>query len=73
MPLASVCAELDEIALLTRAELQVIRCMRRNGEAPEPEAEARCLAAGIAQIALMITPLQMECLALETAAALTEA
>ena len=69
MHLASVCSELEEIATLTAAEHQVIRVMRRHGEAPEPEAEARCLAAGIAQWALMIRPLQMEALDLETAAA----
>ena len=40
--------------------------MRRNGEAPEPEAEARCYAAGIAQWALLITPLRLEALELET-------
>ena len=67
MPLSSVCEELHQIALLTAAEAQIIRCMRRNGEAPEPEAEARCYAAGFAQIALMIRPLQMEALELETA------
>ena len=66
MHLASVCAELDEIALLTAAELQVIRTMRRYGEAPEPEAEARCYAAGFAQIWLLVRPLQLEALELET-------
>ena len=69
MHLDGVFTELHEIALLTAAEHQVIRVMRHHGEAPEPEAEARCYAAGFAQIALMITPLQLEALDLETAAA----
>ena len=70
MPLASVCAELHEIALLTAAEHQIIRAMRRHGEAPDPVEEARTYAAGFAQIALMITPLRLEALDMEMAAAL---
>ena len=69
MPLSSVCEELHQIALLTAAEHQIIRCMRRNGEEVEAAEEARCLAAGIAQIWLLRGPLIDEALRLETASA----
>ena len=66
MPLANVCAELHEIALLTAAEHQIIRTMQRHGEAPELPEEAGTFAVGFAKIATMITPLRLEALEMET-------
>ena len=69
MNLASHCAELNQIAACLCEERAAIACMRCHGEAPEAELEAASIAAGIAQLALLIQPLQIEVLDLETAAA----
>ena len=66
MPLADQFAELDSIAQMIQAEHQIIVCMRRQGEPPAPEAEARSYAAAIAQLALMQAPLLCELSRLET-------
>lgn len=47
--------------------------MRREGETPELEAEVAAYAAGLSQLALLHSPLLLEALELETAAALAEA
>ena len=73
MPLDDACAELQQISAIVCEEIQLIHCMRCQGEAPEPEAEAASLAAGIGQVALMIRPLQLAALDLEMAAAMAEA
>ena len=73
MPLNDACMELEQIAGLIVEEIQLIHCMRCQGEAPEPAAEARSVAAGVAQWALLIQPLQLAALGLEMAAGLTEA
>ena len=65
MPLADHLAELEPIARLITQEHELIHCLRCQGEPPEPEAEARAYAAGLAQMALMIRPLQMAALDLE--------
>lgn len=62
--------ELALIAEMTNQEIHLIGCMRSSGEAPQPEAEARCYAGAIAQINLMIPILQMAALQLETENAL---
>ena len=69
MPLADQFAELDSIAQMIVEELALIRCMRCQGEAPEPAAEARSLAAGISLWALLLPVLQLEALRLEQEAA----
>ena len=57
--------ELALIASMLNEEVHLIGCMRSTGEAPQPEAEARCYAGAIAQINLMIPVLQMAALDLE--------
>ena len=66
MTFASHCRELHQIASALVAENSLIQKMREEGEAPEAELEARSMAAGIAQIGLLIRPLQLEALNLET-------
>ena len=74
MPLDDACSELQQISAIVCKEIQLIHCMRHcQGKAPQPEAEAASLAAGVAQIALMIQPLQLAALDLELAASLAEA
>ena len=65
--------QLEPIAAVICAELSLIRAMRADGEPPELEAEVAAYAAGLAQIALLQSPLLLEALELETAAALAEA
>ena len=65
MSLGDHLAGLDTIAGLIVEEHQMIRCLRCQGEPPEPEAEARAYAAGLAQMAMLIRPLQMAALDLE--------
>lgn len=59
--------ELALIAELIHEEVSLIRCMRDGGEAPKPEAEARCYAGGIAQINLLIPILRLAALDMERA------
>ena len=70
MPLQSACRELDEIAALLIEEHRLIRCMRSHGEAPCVADEARAYAGGLSQVALMLQPMLIAALDLETAAAL---
>lgn len=65
MPLADQFAELNKIAAMIEAEHQLITCMRSQGEPPAPEAEARCYAAGLAEIALLLPVMQLAALELE--------
>ena len=73
MSLSDQMQSLEPIAGLIVAELSLIRSMRRDAERPEPEAEAATIAAGIAQLALALRPLQMQAIEMETAAAFAEA
>lgn len=74
MPLQSACRELDEIAQLLVREHELIRCMRAHGESPcEAVDEARAYSGGISQLALMLQPMLLAALDLETAAALNPA
>ena len=66
MTFAEHCSELHQIAVALVAENSLIQEMREEGEAPEVELEARSMAAGIAQIGLLIQPLQLAALDLET-------
>lgn len=65
MPLADQFAELDSIAQMIQAEHQIITCMRSQSEPPTPESEARCYAAGLAEIALLLPVMQLAALELE--------
>ena len=65
MPLADQFAELDSIAQMIEAEHQLITCMRSQGEPPAPEAEVYCYAAGLAEIALLLSVMQLAALELE--------
>jgi len=67
MSLASACVDLHQIASLLVAEHELITAMRADGVGPEPEAEARCYGAAMAQLALMIRPMQMAALDAEMA------
>ena len=69
MPLADHLAELEPIARLITQEHELIHCLRCQGEPPEPETEIAAYAAAMAMPALMLRPLQMECLDLEQQAA----
>ena len=69
MPLADQFAELDSIAQMIEREHGLITCMRRQGEPPAPEVEARSYAGAIGQLALMQAPLLCELSRLETEAA----
>ena len=73
MPLSDQLQDLESIAALVVAEHSIIRAMRRDGEVPEPQAEATSIAAGIAQWALLHKPMLLECVDLETTAAFAEA
>ena len=69
MSLSRHCAELEKIAVLVNAEVTMITCMRRHGGAASPQDEARTLAAGISQWALLRGPLALAALDLEMEAA----
>lgn len=57
--------ELALIAEMLNEEHRLVGCMRDSGEAPQPEAEARCYAGAIAQINLLVPILQMAALDME--------
>ncbi len=70
MSFDSSCRELDEIAGLLVREHELIRLMRAHGESPCEADEARAYAGGLSQVALLLMPLTLAALDLETAAAL---
>ena len=69
MPLSLHCAELEPIAALLVEEMELISEMRSQGAEPPADAVACTMAAGLAQMALAIKPLQLEALDLEMEAA----
>ena len=69
MPLSHQLEQIEPIASLIVEEHRMIRCLRCQGEPPAPEAEARAYAAALAMPALMLRPLQMKAIELETASA----
>ena len=69
MTLAADCAELLPIAALLVEEMDLICEMRSQGAEPPADAVACTMAAGLAQMALAIKPLQLEALDLEMEAA----
>ena len=69
MSLDQHCSELHKISTLVNAEICMVCCMRSHGAAASPQDEARTLAAGISQVALLIKPLQLEAITMEMEAA----
>ena len=69
MSLGQHCSELHKISTLVNAEVCMLCCMRSQGEAAQPEVEARTLAAGIAQWALLRPVLICEAITMEMEAA----
>ena len=63
------CSELEAIAGLINQELQLIRCMRAEGEQPPVADEARAYSGAMAQLLCMHGPLLIAALDLEMAAA----
>ena len=69
MSLSRHCAELHEIAALLAEEATLIQGMSQNGAPAKQASVAQCYSAGLSQWALLIKPVLLEALDLETASA----
>ena len=65
MSLDTSCCELEAIAGLINQELQLVRCMRAEGEQPTLQEEATVYSGAIAQLFCMHGPLLIAALDLE--------
>ena len=69
MSLDTSCCELEAIAGLINQELQLVRCMRAEGEQPPVADEARAYSGAISQLFALHGPLLIAALDLELEAA----